>query len=92
MDELIRGSGGEPIVLPLTVGAATGYRWQLDLPPGVQRLDDEPVDAPVRPGADPGAHLRVQAEPGEYTVGAKLIRPWEPDKVAKSATFRLAVD
>lgn len=80
----VRGKAGQPIELPIAQGPATGYSWQLDLPAGVVRLED----GPERPGT-PGRHLgaavggamRVQAPEGQFTLTARLARPWGGEAV-----------
>jgi predicted secreted protein len=77
------GLAAEPIELPIGGGAATGYKWTLELPPGVERIEDgaeREVDPAVRLGSGTGAHLRVKAVKGEHVVVARLARPWEPTR------------
>lgn len=76
----IDGVAGEPIVLPIGPGPATGHSWTLELPPGVQRLPDTAPVAPepgVQLGAAQGSRMQVKAPVGEHTILARLGRPWE---------------
>jgi len=88
------GRPGEPITLPITVGPPTGYAWELELPPGVERLEDEPGEElrpEVRLGGSTGAHLRVRAPSGEHLIVARHVRPSEPDEPARIVRIRLRV-
>ena len=92
---IIHGSATLPIELPITQGPPTGYRWSLELPPGVTRIADGP---PVPPppgghlGASLGSHLRVSAPKGRYTITARLARPWQPDNPARVVVMELVVE
>lgn len=87
------GVAGEPVTLPIGGGPVTGYRWELTLPDGVTRVDDAPwTRADPTPGAGSGARIRVvAADPGEYVVLARLVRPWEPDRPARELRIALHV-
>jgi predicted secreted protein len=90
----VEGAAGEPITLPITVGPATGYEWELELPAGVEQLDDEPGEEPAeheRLGGSTGAHLRVRAPAGEHVILARLARPWERDRPERVVRLRLDV-
>src|SRR3954464_8556026 len=91
----VHGTAGEPIDLPLPQGPVTGHSWTLDLPEGVERIDDGPpkrVDPPARPGATVQGAIRVKARRGEYRITAKLARSWQPDDPAKIVEITLKVD
>ena len=90
----VEGVADEPITLPITVGPATGYEWELELPTGVEQLDDEPGEEPAaheRLGGSRGAHLRVRAPAGEHVILARLARPWERDHPERIVRLRLDV-
>ncbi len=90
-----RGKAGEPIVLPIATGPATGHAWRLELPEGVQRIADgpeRPVDPAARLGAAAGGYLRVTAPRGEYVIIARLARPWEADRPVRVVRIRLHVE
>lgn len=77
----IDGTTGEPVALPLTRGPATGHRWVLDLPTGIERLEDGPGEPGRELGGGSGAALRVRAPVGEHVIVARLVRPWESEPV-----------
>jgi predicted secreted protein len=88
------GKAGEAIALPIAGGPATGYAWRLELPQGVERIEDAPartLDPSVRLGGAEGGYLQVTAPRGEYVITARLARPWEPDKPVRVVTIRLHV-
>jgi len=88
------GVAGEPIRLPITTGPATGYEWRLELPAGVNQIEDEPGSPPEpgeRLGGAGGGHLRVTAPAGDHVVVARLARPWEPDQPIRVAWIHLHV-
>ena len=88
------GVAGTPIALPITVGPPTGYDWELVLPAGVERLEDEPgktLGPDVRLGGSTGGRLRVRAPSGDHVIVARLVRPWEPDRPARTVRIRLHV-
>jgi predicted secreted protein len=90
----VEGEAGRPIELPLTTGPATGYSWTLELPAGMRRLDDGPgAPPPVGQALGGASHapLRVQADAGTYDVVARLVRPWEPDRPARTVTLHIDV-
>lgn len=90
-----QGKAGEPITLPIARGPATGYEWRLELPQGVQRIEDgpaPPVDPSVRSGGAAGGYLRVTAAPGDYVILGKLMRPWDPSRPARFVRIRLHVE
>lgn len=92
---LVHGQAGSFIDLPLRQGPATGFGWQLQLPPGVERTADGPPDVPppdAALGAASGARLRVTAPPGHHRIVARLIRPWEPDKALSTQVIDLIVE
>ena len=88
------GAAGEAIELPISHGATTGYSWKLDLPEGVQRIDDGPQkgDNPSIPGAPSGGAIRVKARKGEHRIHARLMRPWQPDQPARVVEIALTVE
>jgi hypothetical protein len=91
----VAGKAGEPIELPIAGGPATGYAWRLELPNGVERIDDGPeriVDPSVGLGSASGGYLRVAAARGDYLLGARLARPWDPDHPVRVVGIRLHVD
>ena len=92
---VVHGKGGQPIDLPIAQGPPTGHVWLLQLPSGVHQIDSGPP-RPIAPdramGAGSGAALRVEAKPGEYMIVANLVRPWEPDKIARQVRIRLLVE
>ena len=90
----VDGKAGEAIALPIAAGPATGHSWRLDLPAGVERIDDAPgrsLDPSVRLGGAEGGYLQVKAPRGEYVILARLARPWEPDNPIRVVTIRLHV-
>ena len=90
----IEGKAGEVIALPIAGGPATGYAWRLELPAGVERVEDSPerpLDPSVRLGGAAGGYLQITAPRGEYVVSARLSRPWEPDNPVRVVTIRLHV-
>ena len=90
----VEGVAGEPIELPIGGGPPTGYGWELELPAGVERLDDgsgrEPAPE-VRLGGSHGGRVRVRAPAGEHAIVARLARPWERDEPARIVRIRLRV-
>jgi predicted secreted protein len=91
----LRGIAGNPIDLPIAAGPATGHVWSMDLPSGVERIDDGPkrsVDPLTRLGGAIGGNLRVKAAKGEHLIVARLARPWEPDKPVRVVRIHLQVD
>jgi predicted secreted protein len=90
----VDGKAGEVTILPLGSGPATGYAWRLDLPEGVDRLEDGPalvLDPSVRLGGTESGCLRVAAPSGDYVIIARLARPWEPHKPARVVRIHLHV-
>ena len=90
----VEGVAGEPIRLPITTGPATGYAWNLELPDGVERIEDEPgqkLDPSVRLGGAEGGHLQVTATGGDHVIVARLARPWEPDQPIRVVKIQLHV-
>ena len=90
----IEGKAGEVIALPIAGGPATGYAWRLELPAGVERIEDSPerpLDPSVRLGGAAGGYLRITAPRGEHVIAARLARPWEPDNPVRVVTIRLHV-
>ena len=88
------GVAGKPILLPIAHGPATGYDWELDLPAGVERTEDAPGEEPpedVRLGGSSGSHLCVTAPPGDHVIVARLVRPWERDRPARTVRIHLYV-
>jgi predicted secreted protein len=91
----LSGVAGEPIDLPIAHGPATGYAWTLDLPEGVERIEDgppRPIDPLTRLGAAAGGAIRVKAKRGEYHITARLARPWQPDKPVGVVEIHLKVE
>jgi predicted secreted protein len=89
-----QGVAGEPITLPIAHGPATGYGWELELPPGVEQIEDEPgeeLPPDVRLGGAAGGHPRVRAPAGDHVILARLVRPWEPDHPARTVRIHLHV-
>jgi predicted secreted protein len=94
-DLTAQGKAGEPIVLPIAGGPATGYAWRLELPEDVERIEDGPnrlLDPSVRLGGAAGGYLRVKAKRGDYVIIARLARPWEPDRSIRVVRVRLHVE
>ena len=90
----VNGKAGQPITLPIAAGPATGHSWRLDLPAGVERIEDSPgrsLDPSVRLGGAEGGYLQVTAPRGEHIIVARLARPWEPDNPIRMVTIRLHV-
>lgn len=92
---VVHGKASQPVELPIAHGPATGYGWQLELPDGVERLEDGPPRSPP-PGRELGAAiggaLRVQANrPGRFTITARLARPWGGAPV-RTVVIELTVD
>jgi predicted secreted protein len=91
----VEGKAGEPITLPIASGPATGHAWSLELPDGVEQIDDGPermVDPSARLGGASGGYLRVTALHGAYIIVARLARPWEPDRPVRVVGIRLHVE
>ena len=90
------GTAGEPIVLPIAAGPATGYAWRLELPQEVEQLEDGParaVDPDRRLGGAAGGFLRVTAPRGEHVLVARLAGPWDPaSRCAPSASGCTSAD
>jgi predicted secreted protein len=90
----VKGTAGEVIALPIAGGPPTGYSWRLDLPAGVERIEDSParpLDPSLRLGGSESGYLQVTASPGEHVITARLARPWEPDNPVRVVTIRLHV-
>src|SRR3954447_14965324 len=90
----VEGQAGEAITLPIASGPATGYTWYLELPEGVQRIDDgpaRPLEPSVRSGGAAGGYLRVTAPIGEHTIIAQLARPWEQNQPVRVVQIRLHI-
>jgi len=90
----VEGLAGEPLDLPIGGGPPAGYSWELELPPGVERLADSSGDEPppdVLLGGSRGARVRVRAPAGEHVILGKLVRPWQPDEPARTVRIRLRV-
>ncbi len=90
----IQAVAGEPVLLPIATGPATGYVWRLELPKGVERLEDGPprkVDPSMRMGGAEGGYLRVRAGAGEHVIIATLCRPWAPDDAVRRVEIHLHV-
>jgi predicted secreted protein len=91
----VNGKAGQPITLPLSDGPATGYSWQLTLPAGGSRVEDGPGKTPAgeeRLGASTAGALQVTAAAGEYTLHARLARPWAADRPVRTVTIHLHVN
>ena len=91
----VHGTEGEAIELPIAHGPATGYSWQLDLPEGVERVEDGPrrsTDPPNRPGAAAGGAVRVKAGKGTHHIHARLVRSWQPEKPSRVVDIALTVE
>lgn len=91
----VTGKPNEPITLPIAGGPATGFSWRLDLPAGVEQIEDGPERSAgdsARLGAATGGSLRVTATRGEHTIVARLVRPWEPDQPARVVRIQLHVE
>jgi predicted secreted protein len=90
----LEGLAGEPLELPIGGGPPAGYSWELELPAGVERLPDsaghEPPDD-ARLGGSRGERVRVRASAGEHVIVGRLVRPWEPDRPARTVRIRLRV-
>ena len=90
----VEGRAGEPIALPIAGGPATGHAWSLELPEGVERIEDgpqRPLDPSLRLGGASGGYLRVTAPRGEHVIVARLARPWQPDQPVRVVSIRLHV-
>ena len=75
------GTAGEPIVLPIAAGPATGYAWRLELPQEVEQLEDGParaVDPDRRLGGAAGGFLRVTAPAGRARARRAARPPLGP--------------
>ena len=85
---------GSPVSLPITTGPATGYSWELELPDGVERIEDGPGRDPPdarQLGGSTRAPLRVTAPAGDHVVHARLVRPWQTDRPIRTARIELRV-
>ncbi len=91
----VEGVAGAPVCLPLGIAAATGFSWQLDLPPGVTRLEDvtDPAQqhSVYQAGSGPASQVCVQAAAGDYEITAKLLRPWDKDDAIRVLKIRLKI-
>lgn len=90
----VKGTAGEAITLPIATGPATGHVWKLELPEGVERIEDgpeRPVEPAERLGGASGGHLRIRAPRGVHTIIARLARPWEPDRPTRVVRIRVDV-
>ena len=90
----VAGKSGEPIVLPIATGPATGYAWHLELPKGVERIADGPareIDPAKRLGGAAGGYIRVNAPAGEHLIIARLARSWDIDHPVRVVGIRLHV-
>jgi predicted secreted protein len=95
-DEVMEVSGkpGQAIAMPFADGPPTGYSWQLTLPEGVRRIGDAPGNGEAteyRLGASTSGALQVMASAGEYTLHARLARPWAADHPVRTITIHLHV-
>ncbi len=91
----VHGTAGSPIELPISHGALTGHSWTLNLPDGVERIDDgpqKPVDPLTKPGASIRGAIRVKARKGEYQITARLARSWQPENPARVVEIALTVE
>ena len=91
----VHGTAGSPIELPISQGPVTGHSWTLNLPDGVERIDDgpqRPVDPPTKPGASIRGAIRVKARKGDYRITARLARSWQPDPPARVVEIALTVE
>ncbi|SOD73596.1 predicted secreted protein [Jatrophihabitans sp. GAS493] len=80
----VTGVAGQPIVLPIGPGPATGHVWRLRLPDGVRQVDDTAATMPDplhALGASMGRKFQVQAEAGDHQIDAELARPNEEKAV-----------
>lgn len=91
----LQGKAGQPVALPIGPGPATGYTWTLNMPAGLQQLDNaagpEVPAANQLGGAVAGAMRVVAASPGDYTIEGRLARPWDPEDVARTVRIRLHI-
>ena len=91
----LQGTAGQPVALPIGPGPATGYRWMLTMPAGIQRLEDgagpEVPAANQLGGAVAGAIRVVVAAPGDYTIEGRLVRPWDQEDIARTVRIQLHI-
>ncbi len=90
----VEGKAGEPVTLPIAAGPATGHAWRLELPEGVQQIEEgpeRPVPEAERLGGAAGGYLRVTASPGDHLLIARLARPWEPDRPVRVVAIHLHI-
>lgn len=92
---IVRGNADQAVELPIAQGPPTGYGWVLDLPAGVVQLADAP-GKPPEPGKALGSSargpLRVKAPKGEYSISARFVRPWEPNKPLRTIVIDLIIE
>lgn len=91
----MKGKAGQPVDLPIAGGPPTGYQWRLELPEGVEQVDEGPqrqVDSATRLGDASGGFLRVKAQAGQYLITARLARPWQADQPIRIVQIRFEVD
>jgi predicted secreted protein len=90
----LEGKAGEPIALPIAPGPPTGYEWTLELPSGVERIEDE-SERSINPstylGSATSGRLQVRAQRGDYVVTARLARPWQPHQPVRVVSIRLHI-
>lgn len=90
----VDASADQPASLPISPGPATGYRWELTLPAGVEKAEEGPARETVesaRLGSAASGALRVKAKRGEHVIEAKLVRPWAPDDPIRRVRITLHV-
>lgn len=88
---------GAGIRLTLPESPATGYVWELEVPPGIS-ITDEVVGDSIDPETDligvPGTHVwYMEAQvPGTHTIQGEAARPWEREVAAETFTLTLIVE
>jgi predicted secreted protein len=90
----VKGVGGQTIELPIAGGPPTGYAWRLDLPEGVEQVQEGEqrlIDPAARLGGASGGFLRVRAPAGQYLIEARLARPWQLDQPIRVVQINLEV-
>lgn len=89
----IRTSAGGTFVIEVDANPTTGYLWELDLPQGLELVEqrlEPPATTAMGAGGKETYTLRAD-RPGEYVVRLKLRRPWESQPI-ETRNFAVVVN